>query len=875
MMFNTLFAATLALVQIHVSPNGNDSADGSAACPVQTLTGARDAVRRARAKDPAAFAAAGAEIVLADGTYRLPAPLLLTAADGGTTNAPVIWRAAHRGKAVLSGGETLTAWRSVNDPKVLALLGDEARRHVRVADLTTKNPLPGFTNGGCGTPARICESPLTVYCDGCRLPVARGPEGNVFARTGPNVGQTETSHDSSFCRTGVFTFDSPRLANWAREPEIWMYGLWNYEWADATARVKGIDLAKKQISIDPEPLAFGIRVGAQFQVVNALSELDHPGEWVLDRTNRRIYCWLPKENAEVTVAFAPGLVRGENVSYVHFKDLDFLYARETALRLENARGCVVSGSVVAHTSSWGVQMHGARNCRVEGCDLFDLGEGGVEFSGGSFATLTSSDNVADNNHIHHFGNVVPNYRPGVQLSGVGARATHNLIHHTRHQAIAFAGNDHYIGYNVCHDCCTYNDDAGTIYCCQRDWTKRGTVIEHNLVHMTGKQPRTRATEAIYLDDFSSGVIVRDNIINRASIGVYIGGGQDCEVYGNLIFNCPRGVTLGSRGVETFARPVSNRGFDSNLFKGVRRVLEGPQAELWRRRYPHMEHVLGFADGCAAHNAHDNVITNNWLVGCGGIARDNWKNVSATCCVTDNVDSAVDPGVADYAGLDWAWRADSAAARRLGDLKFAEMGLYASPTRVSPPVRFGEGVSAPRPFGPECAVATVRIDVPFRGKFPADRTVCATNLVSCTVPDWGRGQRVVTGFGTADLQGWRTYSFSFTPTLSGPYELVTMGARGEKTLYDNIRVEGAVLVNGDFEDAGGWAVPKALDTRDYRYPMCNTRPPWGVLTAAEAKTAPASGARLFCGSDLINASQRISCQAGVPVTITFSARALPF
>ena len=381
---------------------------------------------------------------------------------------------------------------------------------------------------------------------------------------------------------------------------------------------------------------------------------------------------------------------------VTFDGFVFEHARTTAVRFNNSVRAKVLSSVFRHTSSWGVKVARGTGCRVEGCDMYDLGEGGVSLEGGDFKTLTPGNNVADNNHIHHYGLVVPNYRPGVQLDGVGNRCTHNLIHHTLHQAVAFGGNDHVIGFNVCHDCCTFNDDAGTIYCCQRDWSKRGTVIEHNIIHMTGKQPRATHTEAIYLDDYSSGVTVRGNIINRASYGVYIGGGQDCDVYGNVIMNCGAAISLGSRGIETFARGISSKGRESSMFKRLERnraLFEGP---LWKSRYPNMMRVFDFPDAQHAHDAHFNRITNNVCVTSGPVSKGNWKHVSDTCVVTNNLEVGQDPGFEDYARFGWNLK-PGPARDMVGALRFAEIGLYDSPRRVSPAVKFAADVTPPRPL----------------------------------------------------------------------------------------------------------------------------------------------------------------------------------
>ena len=856
-----------APIELHVSPAGNDSNPGTKEKPLATPAGARDALRRMRAAvADAQERVPPAEVVFEDGVYRLSEPVRLDARDGSN----VTWRAANRGKAVFSGALTPAGWKKVDDPAILELLPEAARAHVVMADIPQGLDLPGFRGGGCGTPAHLQEIPLSLFQGERRLESARWPNEG-FVRTGDNVGKMEKRHDATYCRSGVFKFASPRLAQWAKEPELWTYGLWCYEWADAKARVLAIDPSVGTISVDPSPIGFGIRENAQFHVLNAISEIDRPGEWVIDRAARRVYLW-PVSSAPIRFAAAPGLVDARDVADVTFDGFVFEHARTTAVRINNSVRAKVLSSVFRHTSSWGVKVARGTDCRVEGCDMYDLGEGGVSLEGGDFKTLTPGNNVADNNHIHHYGLVVPNYRPGVQLNGVGNRCTHNLIHHTLHQAVAFSGNDHYIGFNVCHDCCMFNDDAGTIYCCQRDWSKRGTVIEHNVIHMTGKQPRATHTEAIYLDDYSSGVTVRGNIINRASQGVHVGGGQDCDVSGNVFMNCGTSISLGSRGIETFARGISSKGRESGMFKRLeqnRALFEGP---LWKSRYPNMMRVFDFPDAQHAHDAHFNRITNNVCVTSGPVSKGNWKHVSDTCVVTNNLEIGQDPGFEDYARFGWDLK-PGPARDMVGALRFAEIGLYDSPRRVSPAVKFAADVTPPRPLRFEYGLAVVRVDLPFTGTaLPDGVTQIAEPIHRCDIPDWGRGKRIVASFGQAS-DTWREYAFAFTPTLDATLVVETMGARGEKTLYDDFRVEGAELKNGGFESSEGWGVPRP-NKNDYRAPMCNLEKPWGIITAAEAGVPAAEGEKMACGSDMLNFTQRIRVKKGVPVKISFKARALP-
>lgn len=859
MALASLAALTTCAATFHVSPHGSDANPGTRDRPLATLERARDLARTQ--------AGTGERLIveLADGIFRLVRPLKLDGRDSATT-----WRAAKRGQAVLSGHVMPSAPAPVTDPQVLARLPEAARGKVVFVEFPLGVELPGFTGGGCGTPPRLLEIPVSIFQGARRLNPARWPNEG-FVRTGENIGPIKVSHDARTCQSGVFRFASDRLAAWAAEPDLWADGLWCYEWADAKSRVMKVDVEKGTLSVDPAPIGFGIRENAQFYVMNAFSELDRPGEWVIDRRTRRIYVWPINGQGELSFTCAAGLVNIRGARDICVDGILFECSRTDALTFKDCTNCVVRASIVRKTSAWAIDVAGGESNRVEGCDLYDLGEGGIRLNGGDFAALRPANHVADNNHIHHYGQVVPNYKPGVCLLGVGNRATHNLIHHSRHQGISFGGNDQYIGWNVIHDTCMFNDDAGSIYCCQRDWTKRGTVIERNVVHMTGKKLAPTHTQAVYLDDFSSGVVVRDNIINRADLGVYIGGGQDCLVTGNLILNCTFGVRLGSRGIETFARPISSLGRESSMFKTLERRRAVVESSLWRSRYPNLLRVFDFDDGVFAHNALFNVISNNVCAGCGPIEKNNWQKVGPHCRVENNFELKGDPGFVDYVAFDWNLKPDSAAARRLGALGYDRMGLYASPNRISPPCRFAADVTPPKPIRRRLARATVRIDMDLVGDLPMGETDLAESLRVCDLPNWGRGKRIVANFGPASADGWVEYSFSFVPRLNCLVHLVTMGARGEDTLYDDIRVTGSTLSDGGFETGEGWTLPRA-NPKDYRAPYCNLEPPFGLLTEAEAGCKPAEGCRMACGNDMLTFSAKLNLKKGVPVTVTFKARA---
>jgi len=90
-------------VVIAISPGGSDDGDGSPAHPFATLQRAQLAVRRLNRNHDVT-------VRVADGIYRLRAPLRFTALDGGQNGYTVRWEAAPNAHPILSGGTPVTDW---------------------------------------------------------------------------------------------------------------------------------------------------------------------------------------------------------------------------------------------------------------------------------------------------------------------------------------------------------------------------------------------------------------------------------------------------------------------------------------------------------------------------------------------------------------------------------------------------------------------------------------------------------------------------------------------------------------------------------------------------------------------------------------------
>ena len=289
---------------VHVSADAAASGDGSERSPYRTLTEARDGIRRVRAAG--ALGPGEPVTVLIDpGTYRLDASFELSAEDGGTPEAPVVYRGRNRGQARIQGGVTLAAgaFQPLTDERVLARLDPAVRGRVLVCDVSA---VAGGGFAPLATAYRGTPEGPWLYADGRPMTLARWP--NVDAAEGGwagfskvvETGLPREDADDPAVRgphPGAFEFDDPRPARWNVDEGVWLRGYWTHDWADEVIRIAAYDKERKILAL-AAPHHYGINGGAtwgaasrRFHALNLLEELDEPGEWYLDRTRALLYVY--------------------------------------------------------------------------------------------------------------------------------------------------------------------------------------------------------------------------------------------------------------------------------------------------------------------------------------------------------------------------------------------------------------------------------------------------------------------------------------------------------------------------------------------------------------------------------------------------------
>jgi hypothetical protein len=180
-----------------------------------------------------------------------------------------------------------------------------------------------------------------------------------------------------------------------------------------------------------------------------------------------------------------------------------------------------------------------------------------------------------------------------------------------------------------------------------------------------------------------------------------------------------------------------------------------------------------------------------------------------------------------------------------------------------------------PFAPGRLLPSARIDI------QADRKKRGTLEPGpgAAAPGWAvNWNRLVATFGTVRADRWKTCRFEFTPREDASVRLEVMGTqtKGSQefvwTYYDDFRVEGAELVNGDFEvlDADG-RLPGWNCVMDRNWQVGGDARSGVVALAGRA----ASGSHVAVATHDHRVTQTLDVKKGQTVRVTFRARgALP-
>jgi uncharacterized protein YjdB len=521
-------AAHAATAVIHVAPSGAGTACTPAA-PCSLEQGKSNAIT-------AAATGSDVEVVLADGTYSLTAPLEFTAADSGVGSSRVTYRAADGAVPELSGGTTIGGWEpSAEDPSVYVATAP--------AGLETRQ----------------------LFVDGTRANRASGPV--------PGFALTSTGH----------TTTSTALASWGNLSEVEV--VYKMNWIQPRCTIESV----VGTVVTMKPTCWLRLQGTQYplRLENARELLDEAGEWYLDSIADRVY-YKPRAGEDLATALvvAPTLeklvsgtgsvtqpIRNLTFEGITFSDTTWLYPsgpygfREiqanltapdlnpvrkheedtkpgAAVAFEHAVGLTFERNTFTRLGAAALDLDGrAQENVVRGNRFFDISSNGVMVGDVTAADHHPTaerivrDNTISNNYVTRIGEDYPG-AVGIWVGyAENTLIEHNELHDLPYSAISTGwgwgnadppGNPSASNHNVVRANLVYNlmqvlRDGGGIYSLGE---QRNMLIDGNVVH-----EQLNDYGAIYLDDGSRDITVTRNILFDNEINL-TAKGWDHVIQGN-------------------------------------------------------------------------------------------------------------------------------------------------------------------------------------------------------------------------------------------------------------------------------------------------------------------------------------------------------
>ncbi|MFW6218652.1 MAG: right-handed parallel beta-helix repeat-containing protein [Bacteroidota bacterium] len=629
-------------MSLFVSPGGSDNSPGTLDKPLQSISGARDMVRKLKNESP------GNKIIVyfREGVYDVEQTIEFNESDSGNSDNPVIYKNYNDEKVVFSGGKTVPseAFKPLTEKHVLDKIIDEEAKS-KIVQVNLKDL--GISNYGTikqhGFSVAILPAQMELFVNSEPQTLARWPnEGRINIPELIDEGSLPIENDFSG-RGGTIRYTDERHNLWHNPDEIWIWGFFKAGYADDNIGIESIDTIKKTIKFK-HPHMFGMAKtdrehewtgrNAGYHVFNVLEEIDMPGEYYIDREKGILY-YYPKEDlskSEIVVSVIEDpLLALEGVSNLVFEGIIFEYGKGMGVYLERGnnnifRSCIFrnfgtiavmfgkgvsgvdypihefTGTLTSrtvgnlkahHYENTDFYNEAGKNHGIISCNIYNTGSGGLVLSGGNRTTLEEGGNYVVNSEFYNVNRRNKTYCAQITLYGVGNKISHCYFHDAPHLAIAIFGNEHLIEYSRFERLVQDIHDAGAIGM-GRNPSERGNKIMYNYFAELGSDGFKNT--ALHLDDGSSKITVHGNIFNRASKmdfgDVVINGGSDNLVSNNIFIEGAHGIWLEDPVIAKTPFYMVNNGLDTGglYWQRMREDLD-ITSKVWKDKYPDFANIF--------------------------------------------------------------------------------------------------------------------------------------------------------------------------------------------------------------------------------------------------------------------------------------------
>lgn len=342
---------------IHVTVDGNDYNDGSAAKPVATIN---------RAMNVAKYSAGEKDIFVHEGMYE---ETLNITSEHNNVRIKGIGDVSLKPPTLKIAADSFTP---VTDMEVLSQIPYYARGYVLCADISdcTDN-IEGISN----SIVNRNKSYYKVFQDGFRMTNARWPNGYDFAYT---TAAAPDMHDKTINNTEIIYFDNPeKLALWKNADNAHAYIYRSSGYFVSEKKIVGIDENEKTVIFDYQ-IASGQEIGDRFYIYNLLQELDVPGEYYIDAENQKLYLYPTDSFANIEiVTSADDVVNITNSSGITIENMKIGKSRGSGIAILDSNNVNIQACEISGTGKYGLLGRGCTETTVDSCIVTDTSDGGI------------------------------------------------------------------------------------------------------------------------------------------------------------------------------------------------------------------------------------------------------------------------------------------------------------------------------------------------------------------------------------------------------------------------------------------------------------------------------------------------------------------
>lgn len=491
-----------------------------------------------------------------------PAPGVYIDADrgndshSGTADSP--WRTiTHLAGTVLPAGHGIylrcgSIWRTtlalsatqLTDGSIIAGYGPECARRKAVVS-GADDFSGGWQRSGNvwsrslppGTP-KITQ----LFMDGQPLRTAQWP--NSAGRYGAQTGTSSNSNR----RMALTPVDAAALTGMDLVGAVLQ--MRTQPWLIETRRITAT--GGGQIDLDTAP-EWKLDGGEGYVLQDKRWMLDSAGEFFHDIATQQLHLITPATQtlADPNQALVEGSVRDVAVSLTGRKallvrDIATNAAREVGLQLPNAPLAQVHRIEAQHNAGAGVRLSQwprgpsvTAGPRVSDSRFYGNGRYGIDAVDVDGAVISRNRVLATGSSVHHKAGVI-----AAIGNGPGGRTEDNIVEDSGYQAINFSSlGGSVVARNTVSGYCRRLTDCGAIY----TWTGKAlapigvtSLVEANRVLEAGQRDAADPAPdggvvGIYIDDFSHGAMVQNNLIAGPPVGVFVHNSSHVRVSGNRIW----------------------------------------------------------------------------------------------------------------------------------------------------------------------------------------------------------------------------------------------------------------------------------------------------------------------------------------------------